>query len=167
MKAVNKNPLDKIMNIIAKFVEITVVISVGAISLILITNVFFRYVLNKPIVGADEVALLLLVWITFLGACLGIRRREMIAVTFLIEKVSKTSYKIIQILIQISILLFSLLLLYYGFEWLTSSSIMNAKSSALRIPLWIPYLIFPTSMLIMVVFSLDNIRYLLKNKEEG
>lgn len=156
---------DRIINVLTKIIQTIVAISVGALALILIVNVFFRYVLRNPIIGADELALLLLVWITFLGVCLSIKERNMVAVTFLVEKFPRTISLATQIFIQLSIFLFSVLFLFIGYNWVTSPSIINASSPALQIPIWIPYLLFPISMLIMAIFSLNNIRLLLiKNK---
>ena len=156
---------DRIINVLTKIIQTIVAISVGALALILIVNVFFRYVLRNPIIGADELALLLLVWITFLGVCLSIKERNMVAVTFLVEKFPRTISLATQIFIQLSIFLFSVLFLFIGYNWVTSPSIINASSPALQIPIWIPYLLFPISMLIMAIFSLNNIRLvLIKNK---
>jgi TRAP-type C4-dicarboxylate transport system permease small subunit len=44
------------------------VVSVGA-------GVFCRYVLHRPLAGADEVATLGLVWLTFLGGAVAQRRQ--------------------------------------------------------------------------------------------
>ncbi|WP_227937409.1 TRAP transporter small permease [Alkalihalobacillus deserti] len=161
---IEKNIIERILNTLVKMVEYLVMLSVGLMSIIVIINVFFRYVLQMPIVGTEELALILLVWVTFLGASLGVRKREMVAVTFLIDKFPPFFYKVTQIFIQVSILLFSLLLLYFGYEWLTSSNVINSKSSALKIPLWIPYSVFPLSMFMITVFTLDNIRFLLKKR---
>ena len=37
--------------------------------------VFFRYVVNRPIAGSDEIATLLLVWMTYLGGAVALQRR--------------------------------------------------------------------------------------------
>lgn len=164
METDGRNILDLILGVFTKVIEFFIMISVGATGIILIANVIARYVLQKSIVGADEIALLLLVWITFLGACLQIRKRDMVAVTFLLDKLPPRLYRAMQILIQICILFFSIWFLYVGFEWLMSSS--STKSAALRLPLWIPNAIFPISMFVIIVFTLDNIRYFITHGKE-
>ena len=154
----------KICNILERFVEFVAMISVGAMGLILILAVLFRYVFKSPLTGAEEVAMFLLAWLTFLGASIAIRRNEMVAVTFVLDVLPNGIKKSASILIQILIIGFSVILFYYGYTWLFSSNVMNATSAALRIPMWLPNLMFPLSMLIMTIFCLDNIRNLLKNK---
>ncbi len=64
-----------------------------ALNLILIlSSVFFRYVLKNPLVWSEELAKFLLVWTVFLAASTSIKNWDNLTVTFLTEKFSpKTS----------------------------------------------------------------------------
>lgn len=159
----NRNIIDSLMDIFTRAIENIVIICIGSTALILIANVFGRYVFQKSIMGVEEVALLLLVWVTFLGACLQIRRRNMVAITFLIEKFPPLLYRGMQIFIQICILLLSAWFIYISYKWFMSPSVIKSTTTTLKIPLWIPYAIFPSSMFIMIVFTFDNIRYFMKH----
>jgi tripartite ATP-independent transporter DctM subunit len=48
--------------------------------------VFFRYVVHRPIAGSDELATLLLVWLTFLGGAVALRRRLHPSVNIVFER---------------------------------------------------------------------------------
>src|SRR5215211_481484 len=50
------------------------------------TAVFFRYVLNRPIAGSDEIATLLLVWMTYLGGAVALQRRLHPSVTLVYDR---------------------------------------------------------------------------------
>ncbi|MDA8226350.1 MAG: TRAP transporter small permease subunit, partial [Desulfitobacterium hafniense] len=53
-----------------------VVIMTAVMSVIILAQVIFRYVLEAPLPWSEEVARYLMVWGTFLGAGLGVRKRE-------------------------------------------------------------------------------------------
>ncbi|MFB4159698.1 TRAP transporter small permease [Geomicrobium sp. JSM 1781026] len=151
------NILFKVNQGITKIVELVCMLSVVAIGIITFSAFFSRYVIQQPMVGTDELALFLLVWITFLGATLSIRNQDMISLTFVIERLSKRKYLIIQTCTQVIILGFSIMGFIFGWRWLMSSSIREATSVSLEMPLWIPMLIFPMTMLIMSLFSIEGI----------
>jgi TRAP-type C4-dicarboxylate transport system permease small subunit len=50
----------------------------GLIAAIFAAGIFGRYVLNRPIIWADEVLVLALVWCTFLAGALVLREREQV-----------------------------------------------------------------------------------------
>ncbi|PLS18534.1 hypothetical protein CVD28_05185 [Bacillus sp. M6-12] len=161
---VKSGVLNKINKGLEQFVKSLIVISVGAMSLVLVIAVICRYILKSPLVGADELAILLLSWITFLGASLAIRRNEMVSVTILTDIFPKEIRKAVVIIVQILIITFSIIMLFYGYIWINSTNVLAATSSALHIPMWVPYSIFPFSMLVITIFSLENIKNLIINK---
>lgn len=137
--------------------------SVGVLILDLNISVVFRYVLEQPIVGTQEIALVLLAWITFLGACLGVKNHSMVAVTFFVDKFGK--YKgYAEIATQLLMFGFSICFFVYGYQWVTSPSVVQIKMPALQIPVWISYSIIPLSMLITMIFTVDNMCKLIANQ---
>jgi C4-dicarboxylate transporter DctQ subunit len=144
-----------------KTVKILAMLCVGSLTLILIASVILR-TLKIPFVGADELALFLLIWITFLGATLSFRNNELVAVTFLLEKCKNSTRKLLQITIQVITLLFCTILLYFSSTWFVSSNVMNSISAALQIPYWIPYSIFPIASILFIIFSIGNIKSIIQ-----
>ncbi|WP_180994206.1 TRAP transporter small permease [Bacillus sp. Marseille-P3661] len=157
------NVLDIVTNQLERITGLLCRISVGALCLVLILGVSARYIFNAPIVFADEVSMFLLAWATFLGASLSVRRNDMVAVTFLIDRLGGKVWAA-QIFTQLIILLFSILMLVYGIMWVTSPDVYSNKAAASGIPMWIPYLIFPFTMLLTTIFSLDNIRKIIRRR---
>ena len=60
---------------IMKLTEIAIVIQLGLFVIILVYQVVMRYVFNSPPVWSEELALFLMVWVTFLGVGYGVNRR--------------------------------------------------------------------------------------------
>ncbi|NHN33433.1 TRAP transporter small permease [Paenibacillus agricola] len=133
-------------------------ILVGAVLTInIIVAVFFRYVLNSPIYWADELSLYLFCWATFLGAALAVKRSDMAAVTFFLNRLSGRANILLSMLIQLCMLFFSIIIGYYSIIWISSPSVMNLLSPALSMNMWKLYTIVPISMFCMAVFSIEHL----------
>lgn len=158
--------ISKISHGFERVIILFIQFSVGVLILDLNIAVLFRYVLKSPIVGTQEIALVLLAWITFLGACLSVKNHSMVAVTFFYDKFGKYQ-TLAQIVIQLLILGFSLCFLVYSFQWVISPSVVQIKLPALQIPAWTTYSIIPLSMLITMIFNLDNIMKLIASSRRN
>jgi TRAP-type C4-dicarboxylate transport system permease small subunit len=165
VKPIETSFLGKISNTFERITIFLLTFIVGALFIDLVVAVFSRYLFGFTIAAADEVALFLLAWMTFLGASLAVKRNEMVAVTFLVERLGKFSW-ILQIVIQMVIILFSLLLMGYGYKWVSSPAVAETIASASQVPMWVPYLIFPVSMILTCIFSVDNIFKITKDRKE-
>lgn len=77
--------------------------------------VFGRYVLNATPTWVEQVALLLVVWITFLGAAVGIRRKTHLAVDFIREAMSPGSRKAVTLLATLALLFFGVVMAWQGY----------------------------------------------------
>jgi TRAP-type C4-dicarboxylate transport system permease small subunit len=150
------NSVGNVSTIFEKVVIFIVQFGVGALILDLNISVLFRYVFKVQLVGTSEIALFLMAWITFLGACLSIKQGSMVAITFVLDKFHGWFATAIQMMIQLLILFFSVILFYYSFMWITAPNVQSTMSSALQIPMWIPYSIIPLSMFITVIFCINN-----------
>ncbi|MBP1157270.1 MULTISPECIES: TRAP transporter small permease [unclassified Paenibacillus] len=156
------NIISTIANVIDRFL-IWVSVAIGvALTFNMIIAVAFRYVLNNPIFWADELSLYLFCWITFLGACLGVKRSDMAAVTILIDRLSPKLRLITDIFIQLSTLLFASIIGYYSILWVKSPSVVNQVSATIPINLWILYSVVPIAMLCIIIFTIDHINKLVQ-----
>ncbi|GAB7054419.1 MULTISPECIES: TRAP transporter small permease [Paenibacillus] len=154
------NIISTIANIIDRLL-IWVSVAIGVVlTFNMIVAVMFRYVLNHPIFWADELSLYLFCWITFLGASLGVKRADMAAVTFLIDRLSPKFRLITDIFIHLCTLLFAAVIGYYSILWVKSPSVVNQLSATIPINLWILYSVVPISMLCIIVFTIDHINKL-------
>ncbi|RXT07001.1 TRAP transporter small permease [Ammoniphilus sp. CFH 90114] len=158
--------ISKISHCFERVIILFIQFSVGALILDLNIAVLFRYVLKSPIVGTQEIALVLLAWITFLGASLSVKNHSMVAVTFFFDKFGKFK-RYVQILIQLLIFAFSASFFFYSYLWITSPSVLQIKLPALQIQAWITYSIVPLSMLITMIFNVDNILKLITTRRHN
>jgi TRAP-type C4-dicarboxylate transport system permease small subunit len=83
-------------------------------AVLLILSVFFRYVLNSPIVWCDEIVRYSLVWITFAGAPLATRDGKHILVDVIDTILPKKSVKITNGFVDLVVVGFMVFVIYYG-----------------------------------------------------
>ena len=76
--------------LLANGLEAATILVMLAEVVIVTLAVFFRYVVNRPIAGSDEIATLLLVWLTFLGGAVALRRRMHPSVNLFFERLPET-----------------------------------------------------------------------------
>ena len=120
-----------------KISEIAVMIFMIAISVITFVQVVFRYVFNNSLFWSEEVGRYLLVWITFLGAAIGVNKGAHIGIDFIYSKIPDRYKVLFNFFINITGMIFGFLMLYYGTK--LSYFVRMQKSSALLIPMSVPY----------------------------
>ena len=77
-------------------------------------QVFFRYVLNNPLFASEEIARLLAVWLTFLGASAAVKYKDHISVDLVYTRVPPRVQRAFDLLADILLFLFHAFLLIEG-----------------------------------------------------
>lgn len=131
----------------------TVVFSIA--SLICITAVFFRYVLNDSITWAEEAVRFLFVFMFFFGATEAIRLRKHVAMDIFVEKLPGKFPSIMRVLDDVLVLIFLVFAAWLGFR--NSMSNMGQLSAALKIPYGYVYLSIPLGCILMSIMTIYNI----------
>src|SRR5215210_5119521 len=86
--AAGQRPLSRSLldSVALRAVEVATVLVMLVEVAVVATAVFFRYILNRPIGGSDEIATLLLVWMTYLGGAVALQRRLHPSVVLVFER---------------------------------------------------------------------------------
>ncbi len=120
-------------------------ILIGAMTLAVLTGVFFRYVLNLPLSWPEEVSRYLMIWGASVAISLGIRADEHVGLTVILDSLKSPAIR--------TLLRSIIFLLMFGFLGLmftySLSMVRDAKfmlTQALGISMFIPYLAVPFSM---------------------
>ena len=79
-------------------------------------GVFWRYMLKDPISWADELAAILMVWFTFLGAAVGMRDQAHYAFDYLVRSLPRRAGKFVTLFGQFLAIAISAGLLYWSAE---------------------------------------------------
>lgn len=94
--------------------------------LVVIMNVFTRYVLKFTYFWAEEVAVGCFVWTVFLGTAAAYRKNALIGVEAIVVLLPPKIRKFVQFIVYILMTIISGLMFYFGFEYVSSSSKITA-----------------------------------------
>ncbi|WP_078379901.1 TRAP transporter small permease [Sutcliffiella halmapala] len=132
---------------------------------IVIVAVAFRYFLNSPLSWAGEVSIFLLIWTSFIGGSLGLKYKSQASVTFLLDFVSERVKKSLIILGHISMLGFLFIILYFSYKWILSPNVALQKSSAMLLPMWIPFSAVPIGLTFATIHIITNLLNVIREGE--
>lgn len=135
-----------------------------ALAIILALSVAFRYFLNSPLSWSGEVAVFLLIWISFIGGSLGLKNKSQAAVTLLLDYCPARVKMWIAVFSQLFIIVFLVLLLTYTYTWILSDGVAFQKSTAILLPMWIPYSAVPIGLTFMCIHVLAQFVHVIKTK---
>lgn len=132
--------LMKINKYIKKLEELILIILVGTMTVVLIANVLYRFILQNSLNYAEELGAYLLVAVTYLGSGYAVRGSKHIRMTAIMEAMSEKMAKRWSIVID-SISSVAFFVIGY-LVWLYMMRVMNMGSltPALQIPRWITIL---------------------------
>ncbi|QZY53803.1 TRAP transporter small permease [Crassaminicella profunda] len=148
------------MKILNRMEEIFCGTALLATTIILFVNVVLRYVFESSTSWAEELVKYLMIWITFIGASICVRRGAHVSIDFFYEYLSIKNKKIVAIIIHGIGFIFSCMMIFYGIKVINFIFNMGQVSPALQIPMWIPYLAIPLGFVLMAI---GFIREIIKN----
>ena len=153
------------LNVILKFktwlvkgLELTVMIVTGILVIDVVWGVFTRYVLGHQSPWTEELARMLLIWVTLLGASIGFIQKSHLGVDYFVNKLSERWKEVGQLVVYLLVAVFAAIILIYGGYRLVSSSLSYSQPSpALHIEMGYVYLAVPISGFFIVIFSIETI----------
>jgi TRAP-type C4-dicarboxylate transport system permease small subunit len=136
----------------------------GIMVLISIWQVFTRYVLNAPSTFSEEFLRYSLIWVSMLGSAYVFGRKKHFAIEFIIEKLSKKKALIMNVLIEIVIISFAIIVMVIGGSK-TVLTTMAQSSAGLGIPMGYVYLSLPISGILIAGYSLLSLIEVKNNRK--
>lgn len=109
-------------------------ILIVAFTLLLISNVVARYVLNSPFYFAEELAVYMLIWMAFLAICVTIARNDMIKLDLFVERLAAPIRRTITVVIELLVLAMLLAVLYASWQWVNSPAVAFEQALTLNMP---------------------------------
>jgi len=156
--------MEMLSNWIETLEKLMAMVLIAAMAIIIAAAVLFRYFLNAPLFWANEVSIFIMAWVTFIGGSLGLKYRSQASVTFLVDRLSDKGKKYIEIVAYIIILSVIGILLYLSYQWVFSVS--HQTSTAMRIPMWIPYSSVPVGLSFAFIHLLAHFLKLFSTKRQ-
>ncbi|UWU90684.1 TRAP transporter small permease [Bradyrhizobium sp. CB1015] len=126
-------------------------------------QVFGRYVLNSSPTWTENLALVLILYVTLIGAAVGVRDAGHIGMDSLLVMLSHHVREKIEIVIHVLVAVFGLAMAYNG--WILGASVGTVKIPNLGLPEVIRYVPLIASGILIVSFSIEHIIALLRGEE--
>ncbi len=132
-----------------RIVQYTLVGMVGLMTVIIIIQVFMRYLFLYSLSWSEEVARYLMIWVSFLGASLALKHGFHIGVEFVINRIPEKIRGWVHLIAKIGILIFLIYFTIGGFR--VSWAVRDQDSPALLFSMAYAYLSAPVGGLFMII----------------
>jgi C4-dicarboxylate transporter, DctQ subunit len=113
-------------------------------------QVIARYVFNYPLSWPEELGRYLIILIVYVGASIALRKKSHIAVD-IIPTFFPSSRNILDFVSTISGIVFSLLIIIYGMQFVRSLIISGQIAITLKIPMFIVYSVLPLGGVLLLL----------------
>lgn len=149
-----KNKYNKFSDFLEKMVETLGVTLLGLMVLVIGIQVFCRYFLNFTPSWSEDISLLFMIWFSFLGIALGVKRDTHLSIEVFYSRFSKGFQNFINIFNYVLIIFFSYILLTRGIVLVK----MTLKSTipSLGIPTSNLYIAIPIMSGLIIVFLIQK-----------
>lgn len=154
--------MDKIYNTLNKAIEWLLVTIFALLVIDVVWQVISRYLVGQSSSFTEEFARFALIWLTVLGAAyINGQKEGHLSMDFLLSKLTEKKRHSRQKVIQVVMAIFALIIMVIGGGNLVYTTLsLGQLSSALNVPLGYVYAIVPICGMIIIFFSLHNIKKL-------
>ncbi|HBT47612.1 MAG TPA: TRAP transporter small permease [Peptococcaceae bacterium] len=121
---------------------------------VIFVQVIARYVFHNSLSWSEEIGRYLFIWITFLGAVIGVKERLHVGVDVAVKAMPAGVQRILVLVGNLLMIVFVVYMLQGSFKLLDLGR--NQVSPATSIPMLYPYLILPLASILMLVYLLVN-----------
>ncbi len=155
--------VSKISHLLNRCAEVGCLTLLIAMCLVTFAQVFFRFVIVHSLPWSEEFSRYSLVWASFLGASIALKRGLHIGVEAFIGKLPEGKRRSIYLITLVLLLLFLFTVMVKGFQLAQFN--MKQSSPAMRIPMGFPYLAIPVGALLMMIHLFDQFFLGLKHRK--
>ena len=157
--------LNRISNLLNDVVKYLAAFLLAVMTLIVFSEVLFRYVLNAPLDWSEELATFTFVWASLLGASIGLKRRENPRLDLIVNLFPRKMQRTIEGLYNLAILFLLAVLFIYGAR--LTVSMKSQLTAALQYSVSFVYVVLPISAAIMFFhLAIQTFELFLKKNEE-
>lgn len=147
--------MSRLSRYLQRIEEAIVAVSLGGAALIIVLSVVMRYVFHNALSWAEEGAIVLLVFSSFVGASLALRHRDHVGIDILSTLVGARAQKGLRIFSAVLTAIYCASLGGLGWVMATSDSALNAVTPALQLPVWVIQLALPVGLTLMFLRALE------------
>ena len=124
---------EKVKKVVGNLDQILMAATMAIVCLLLIVQVFFRYVLNRPLIWSEECARYMFVWTVMLGLGYNVRTKNNISVSLLTSRLPGSMQRGLEYITDLVVLASYFFCLPPLLKYLEAQS--RIKSTAMRMPM--------------------------------
>jgi len=147
------NYVDKVLTF---FEDWTLFITVMVALISLFVNVVLRYGFNYALAWSEELVRLVIIYTTLIGCSSAIKKRSMIKIDASVQLLPKLKYPLTHFS-NLVVLIFSAMMIYYGWLMAALQIQTNQKTIVMQIPLVYLYAILPLMGIMMLLRTIQVI----------
>ncbi len=144
--------LTKFDNLLARGEAAVIITTVAVMTVVVFLQVVYRYVLTQPLHWSEELARYLFVWLSILGATLGLQKRGHFGLDIFYRMLPRQGKRFLQLLINLSIGIVIFVILVQGIK-LVEKTVLQ-ESPAMAISMGWAYACLPVGAALMVIHLL-------------
>lgn len=129
--------------------KVVLVVCGAAMSVIVMLQIVFRFVIFVPLPWSEELARYLMIWTGMVGSFVALREGRHIGVTMVVDRLPPRAAAWVSVFVQAATILFLAIVAQQGLA-LTLVN-LSQLSPAMRIPMFYPYLAVPLGAALMIV----------------
>lgn len=141
--------MEKTVNIIRKIIRFLVIIFFIYMVLAVFYQVLGRYIFSYKLGAAAETATFAQIWMILLASGIAMRKNMHVGVDILLRKLSVKNQKIVITASTIIIMVFLIMVLKGSVQLIMVGA--QSTSPAISVPMWIPYLSVPISIVYIML----------------
>ena len=146
--------IDKILDRLARAIELVLAFAFIIAVLLNFTNVVGRYLFGLSLLGSDEVQVFIMVAMTFLGAVVVTRRNQHLRMDVLVKFMPEPVRLLLRIAEQVLLLLLAGFVLSQSYFYASQMLRIGRASDMAGVPMWIPHGIVALGFALMIPIAL-------------
>ena len=127
-------------------------------------QIITRFVFNNPSTISEELLTYTFAWMAIFSSAYGFGKRDHMRMTFVADKLPKEQRKILEIVIELLIIAFAVIVLIYG-GFTIMGLTMTQKTASLGVMMGVIYAVVPICGILIALYGVLNLADLCKGYE--
>lgn len=131
--------------------RVAVILLIGAITAIMMTQVVLRYFFRAPLFWAEEISVQFLVFVSIFGLSLLTRMGDLVSIDFVPRAFSGRAKHVLMAILGLVMLGMIAFIAWLGWDWIARPDVRIELSATTQLPRWYTYALLPVGLSCMSI----------------
>ncbi|OLS40962.1 TRAP transporter small permease [Bacillus sp. MRMR6] len=155
--------MSKLMKSFNKGIEYLLMVLVALMVISAVWQVLSRYIFGQGSAQTEELMRYAIIWVSVIGGAYVYGEKGHLAITFFANKLKPSLVKVIGVLIDTAVSIFSTIVLIYGGYQIVSATMIQI-SPGMGLPMGYMYLALPIAGFMFILYAIQHITTRLKSE---